>query len=83
MRNNNEIEVIEATPDLVEIKVGSICCRFCRIDKQIRMVSKYDPFREIYDARALWIPKKTFRLVCQRAAATMRDHQKLATKKRA
>jgi hypothetical protein len=81
MLNNNEIEVIEASATVVEIKVGNIHLRFRSDGKKMGLVAKSDPFREIYDEKALWVPKKLFTKACRQAAQIMKTKQLLAAKR--
>ncbi|PIQ75423.1 MAG: hypothetical protein CO001_02635 [Candidatus Portnoybacteria bacterium CG_4_8_14_3_um_filter_40_10] len=81
MLNNNEIEVIEAVTDRVEIKVGNIHLVFQSNGKKMGLVSKFDPLREIYDANAIWVPKKFFTKASKQAAQIMKDKRLLAAKK--
>jgi len=73
MLNNNEIEVIEASATVVEIKVGNIHLRFRSDGKKMGLVAKSDPFREIYDEKTLWVSKKLFKKACRQAAQIMAD----------
>jgi len=75
-----EIKVIEAFPNEVEIKVRNVHLRFRSDGKKMGLVAKFDPYREIYDADALWVPKKLFTEACRQVAQIMKDKKLLASK---
>lgn len=81
MDNRKEIEVIQAFPNEVEIKVRNVHLKFRSDGKKMGLVAKFDPYREIYDADALWVPKKLFTKACRQAAQIMKTKQLLAAKR--
>jgi hypothetical protein len=73
--------VIEATPDLVELRIDNIHCRFGNIDGKVKLLTKFDPEKQIYDPQALHIEDNDYIYAIRQAAAIMAGRRKCAVKK--